>query len=161
MKITGSEAIVLSLIHEGVDLIFGYPGGAIMPTYDALYDVKDRLHHVLVRHEQGAVHAAEGYARVSGKPGVCIATSGPGATNLVTGIADAMLDSVPLVWITGQVSSSFLGSDAFQETDILSITAPITKWSYQVTSAEEIPAAISKAFYIANWTPRTGTYRYH
>src|SRR5271156_5812332 len=124
MKITGSKAIVLSLLQEGVDLIFGYPGGAIMPTYDALYDVKDRLRHVLVRHEQGAVHAAEGYARVTGKPGVCIATSGPGATNLVTGIADAMLDSVPLVCITGQVTSSLLGTDAFQETDILSITAP-------------------------------------
>lgn len=149
MKITGSKAIVLSLLQEGVDLIFGYPGGAIMPTYDALYDAKDRLRHVLVRHEQGAVHAAEGYARVSGKVGVCLATSGPGATNLVTGIADAMLDSVPLVCITGQVTSSFLGTDAFQETDILSITAAITKWSCQVTSAEEIPFSIAKAFHIA------------
>lgn len=149
MKITGSKAIVLSLIQEGVDLIFGYPGGAIMPTYDALYDAKDRLRHVLVRHEQGAVHAAEGYARVSGKPGVCLATSGPGATNLVTGIADAMLDSVPLVCITGQVTSSLLGTDAFQETDILSITAPITKWSCQVTKAEEIPFSFAKAFHIA------------
>ncbi|MGL4539451.1 MAG: biosynthetic-type acetolactate synthase large subunit [Candidatus Rhabdochlamydia sp.] len=148
-KITGSEAIVLSLIQEGVDLMFGYPGGAIMPTYDALYDAKDRLRHILVRHEQGAAHAAEGYARVSGKPGVCLATSGPGATNLVTGIADAMLDSVPLICITGQVTSSFLGTDAFQETDILSITAAITKWSYQVTSAEEIPFSIAKAFHIA------------
>lgn len=149
MKITGSKAIVLSLLQEGVDLIFGYPGGAIMPTYDALYDVKDRLRHVLVRHEQGAVHAAEGYARVSGKTGVCLATSGPGATNLVTGIADAMLDSVPLVCITGQVTSSFLGTDAFQEIDILSITAAITKWSFQVTSAEQIPFSIAKAFHIA------------
>lgn len=149
MKITGSKAIVLSLLQEGVDLIFGYPGGAIMPTYDALYDAKDQLRHVLVRHEQGAVHAAEGYARVSGKPGVCLATSGPGATNLVTGIADAMLDSVPLVCITGQVTSSFLGTDAFQETDILSITAAITKWSHQVTAAEEIPFSIAKAFHIA------------
>lgn len=148
-KVTGSQAIVLSLLQEEVDLIFGYPGGAIMPTYDALYDAKDRLRHVLVRHEQGAVHAAEGYARVSGKVGVCLATSGPGATNLVTGIADAMLDSVPLVCITGQVSSSFLGTDAFQETDILSITAAITKWSCQVTSAEQIPFCIAKAFHIA------------
>ena len=149
MKITGSKAIVLSLLAEGVDLIFGYPGGAIMPTYDALYDARDRLRHVLVRHEQGAVHAAEGYARVSGKVAVCLVTSGPGATNLVTGIADAMLDSVPLVCITGQVTSSFLGTDAFQETDILSITAAITKWSCQVTSAEEIPCSIAKAFHIA------------
>jgi len=149
MKTTGSKALVLSLIQEGVDLIFGYPGGAIMPTYDALYDAKDQLRHVLVRHEQGAVHAAEGYARVSGKPGVCLATSGPGATNLVTGIADAMMDSVPLVCITGQVASPFLGTDAFQEADILSITAPITKWSCQVTRAEEIPLCVAKAFHIA------------
>ncbi len=149
MKTTGSNALILSLIQEGVDLIFGYPGGAIMPTYDALHDVKNQLHHVLVRHEQGAVHAAEGYARVTGKPGVCLATSGPGATNLVTGITDAMLDSVPLVCITGQVASSLLGTDAFQEIDILSITAAITKWSYQITSAKEIPFNIAKAFYIA------------
>lgn len=149
MKTTGSHAIVLSLLNEGVDLIFGYPGGAIMPTYDTLYDAKDRLRHVLVRHEQGAVHAAEGYARVTGRVGVCLATSGPGATNLVTGIADAMLDSVPLVCITGQVKSSFLGTDAFQETDILSITAPITKWNCQVRSASEIPYCFAKAFRIA------------
>lgn len=149
MKTIGSRAITFALIEEGVDLIFGYPGGAIIPTYDALYDVRDRLRHVLVRHEQGAVHAAEGYARASGKTGVCLVTSGPGATNLVTGIADAMLDSVPLVCITGQVTSSFLGTDAFQEADILSITAAITKWSYQVTRAEEIPGVLAKAFYIA------------
>ena len=149
MKITGSKAIVLSLIHEGVDLIFGYPGGAIMPTYDALYDAKEQLRHVLVRHEQGAVHAAEGYSRITGKVGVCLATSGPGATNLVTGITDAFLDSVPLVCITGQVKSSFLGTDAFQETDIVSITAPITKWNCQVTTADQIPYCLAKAFRIA------------
>ncbi len=148
-KITGSEAIVLSLLREGVEVLFGYPGGAIMPTYDALHQVEAKLHHVLVRHEQGAVHAAEGYARISGKPGVCLATSGPGATNLVTGIADAMLDSVPLVCVTGQVSSAFLGTDAFQEVDILSITAPVTKWSCQVTAAENIPSALAKAFAVA------------
>lgn len=149
MKITGSQAIILSLIREEVDLLFGYPGGAIMPTYDALYHAKDKLRHVLVRHEQAAVHAAEGYARLTGKPGVCIATSGPGATNLVTGITDALLDSVPLVCITGQVVSHLLGTDAFQETDILSITAAVTKWSCQVTSAEEIPYIIAKAFHLA------------
>jgi acetolactate synthase I/II/III large subunit len=148
-KITGAEALVHALIHEGVELMFGYPGGAITPVYDALYDVQDRLRHILVRHEQGAVHAAQGYARVSGKPGVCMATSGPGATNLVTGIADAMMDSTPLVCITGQVSSALLGTDAFQEADIMSITAPITKWSCQVTTAEHIPKALAKAFHIA------------
>lgn len=138
-----------ALVENQVDVVFGYPGGAIMPVYDALYDFKDQVHHVLVRHEQGAVHAAEGYARACGKPGVCIATSGPGATNLITGIADAMMDSVPLVCITGQVGSPFLGTDAFQEADILSMTAPVTKWSFQVTSAEEIPFCLAKAFYLA------------
>lgn len=155
MKTTGSKALVLSLLHEGVDILFGYPGGAIMPVYDALYDARSLLRHILVRHEQGAVHAAEGYARATRKTGVCLATSGPGATNLVTGIADAMLDSIPLVCITGQVSSHLLGSDAFQETDILSITAAITKWSCQVSSAEEIPLAIAKAFHLAK-TGRPG-----
>lgn len=147
--VTGSQALLLSLINEGVDTIFGYPGGAIMPIYDALYDFKDQLNHVLVRHEQGASHAAQGYARVSGKPGVCFATSGPGATNLITGIADAQIDSTPLVCITGQVPSHLLGTDAFQETDVLGITMPVTKWNFQVTRAEQIPEAISKAFYIA------------
>lgn len=149
MAITGSEAIMRSLIEEGVEVVFGYPGGAIMPAYDALYDFRDTLRHVLVRHEQGASHAAEGYARVTGKAGVCLVTSGPGATNLVTGIADAMMDSIPLVCITGQVRDEFLGTDAFQETDVMGITMPITKWSYQVTDASEIPHIISKAFYIA------------
>jgi acetolactate synthase-1/2/3 large subunit len=149
-KISGGHAIMECLIAEGVDLIFGYPGGAIMPTYDALYDYREKIRHILVRHEQGASHAAEGYARVTGKAGVCLVTSGPGATNLVTGIADAMLDSVPLVCITGQVSAKFLGTDAFQETDIISVTMPITKWNYQITSAKEIPEVFAKAFYIAN-----------
>ncbi len=149
IKITGAQAIVQALLREGVTTIFGYPGGAIMPAYDALYDYKDELRHILVRHEQGAAHAAEGYARITGKAGVCIATSGPGATNLVTGIADAMMDSVPLVCITGQVGKWFLGTDAFQETDIIGITMPITKWSYQITSAEEIPHIFAKAFDIA------------
>lgn len=147
--ITGAEAVILSLLAEDVDLIFGYPGGAIMPIYDALYDYEERLRHILVRHEQGAVHAAQGYARSSGKAGVCLATSGPGATNLVTGIADAQIDSTPLVCITGQVASNLLGTDAFQETDVIGITMPVTKWSYQVTKAEEIPWAIARAFYIA------------
>jgi len=147
--ITGAEAVVQALIQEGVDIAFGYPGGAIMPVYDALYDYQDRLHHVLVRHEQGAIHAAQGYARASGKVGVCLATSGPGATNLITGIADAQIDSTPLVCITGQVPSHLLGSDAFQETDVIGISMPVTKWNYQVTKAEEIPLAIAKAFYIA------------
>ena len=149
-KVSGSEAIILSLLAEGVDTIFGYPGGAIMPVYDALYDYLDDLDHKLVRHEQGATHAAQGYARVSNKTGVCLVTSGPGATNLVTGIADAMIDSTPMVCICGQVAEHLLGSDAFQETDIISITMPITKWNYQVTDASEIPAVMAKAFYIAN-----------
>lgn len=147
--VTGSEAMLRALIEEGVEIIFGYPGGAIMPAYDALYDFSDRLRHVLVRHEQGAVHAAEGYARATGRAGVCVATSGPGATNLVTGIADAMLDSVPIVCITGQVSYDLLGSDAFQETDVIGITIPITKWNTQVRRADEVSAAVAKAFYIA------------
>jgi acetolactate synthase-1/2/3 large subunit len=148
-KISGGHAIMESLLQEGVDVIFGYPGGAIMPTYDALYDYKDKLRHILVRHEQGASHAAEGYARMTGQPGVCLATSGPGATNLVTGIADAQMDSVPLVCITGQVSLSVLGTDAFQEADVIGITTPITKWNYQITKASEIPEVFAKAFYIA------------
>ncbi len=137
------------LLEEGVDLIFGYPGGAIMPVYDSLYDYQDKIHHVLARHEQGATHAAQGYARASGKVGVCLATSGPGATNLITGLADAQIDSTPLVCITGQVPSALLGSDAFQETDVIGISMPVTKWNYQVTRAEEIPGALAKAFYIA------------
>ena len=148
-KMSGAQAVVHSLIQEGVDLIFGYPGGAIMPVYDALYDVEDKLKHILVRHEQGATHAAQGYARASGKVGVCLATSGPGATNLITGIADAQIDSTPIVCITGQVASSLLGTDAFQETDVIGISMPVTKWNFQVTRAEEIPQAIAKAFYIA------------
>lgn len=154
-KVTGAEAVVLSLLAEGIEVVYGYPGGAIMPVYDELYKYQDKIHHVLVRHEQGAIHAAEGAARVTNKPAACIATSGPGATNLVTGIADAMIDSTPVVCITGQVSSLLLGSDAFQETDIVGITAPITKWSFQVTKASEIPKAIAKAFYIAS-TGRPG-----
>ncbi len=147
--VNGSEAVILSLLEEGVDTIFGYPGGAIMPIYDALYDYRDQLHHILVRHEQGATHAAEGYAQMAKKPGVCFATSGPGATNLVTGIADAMLDSVPIVCITGQVHEKLLGTDAFQETDVMSLAMPITKWCYQVADQDEIPLIIAKAFYIA------------
>jgi acetolactate synthase-1/2/3 large subunit len=147
--IIGAEAVVRCLVAEGANLIYGYPGGAIMPVYDELYKFQDYIHHVLVRHEQGAVHAAQGFARVSGNVGVCMATSGPGATNLVTGIADAMIDSTPLVCITGQVPSHLLGSDAFQETDIIGISTPVTKWSYQVTRAEEIPEILAKAFYIA------------
>lgn len=146
---SGAQAVTQALIDEGVELIFGYPGGAIMPVYDALYDVEDQLNHVLARHEQGAIHAAQGYARTSGKVGVCLATSGPGATNLITGIADAQIDSTPLVCITGQVHSHLLGTDAFQETDVIGISMPVTKWNYQVTKAEEIPSAIAKAFYIA------------
>ena len=149
MKVQGSEAIIKCLIEEGVDTIYGYPGGAIMPVYDSLYSYQDQINHVLVRHEQGATHAAQGYARSSGKIGVAIATSGPGATNLVTGIADAHIDSTPLICITGQVASSLLGSDAFQETDIIGISTPITKWNYQITKASEIPKILSKAFYIA------------
>jgi len=152
MKITGAEAVLLSLIEEGVDTIFGYPGGAIMPIYDALFDKKEVLNHILVRHEQGAVHAAEGYARIKGQVGVCIVTSGPGATNLVTGLADAMSDSIPLVCISGQVVSPLLGSDAFQETDVIGITMPVTKWNYQITEAREIAEVMAKAFYVA----RTG-----
>jgi acetolactate synthase-1/2/3 large subunit len=146
---SGAEAIIRSLLAEGVETIFGYPGGAIMPVYDALYDYTDKLHHILVRHEQGAAHAAQGYARVSGKAGVCLVTSGPGATNLVTGIADAMLDSTPLVCVIGQVKDSLLGTDAFQEADVINITSPITKWNYQITNADEIPEIVAKAFYIA------------
>ncbi|MEM6396227.1 MAG: biosynthetic-type acetolactate synthase large subunit [Bacteroidota bacterium] len=147
--LTGAQAIVNTLIEEGVEHIFGYPGGAIMPVYDALYDVEDKLHHILARHEQGAVHAAQGYARSSGKVGVCMATSGPGATNLITGIADAQIDSTPIVCITGQVPSHLLGTDAFQETDIVGISTPVTKWNYQITKVEEITEVLAKAFYIA------------
>ena len=149
LNITGAEAVIRSLIAEGVETIFGYPGGAIMPIYDALYDFQDQVHHILVRHEQGATHAAQGFARTSGKVGVVFATSGPGATNLVTGLADAHMDSTPMVCITGQVGASLLGTDAFQETDVIGITMPITKWNIQVTRAEDIPGAIAKAFYIA------------
>jgi acetolactate synthase-1/2/3 large subunit len=148
-RISGSEAVVRSLIAEGVDILYGYPGGAIMPVYDELFKFQDKIHHVLTRHEQGAAHAAQGYARISGKVGVAMATSGPGATNLITGIADAQIDSTPLVCITGQVFSHLLGSDAFQETDIVGISTPVTKWNCQVTKAQDIPAAIAKAFYIA------------
>jgi len=148
-NITGAEAVILSLLAEGVDTIFGYPGGAIMPIYDALYDFEDKIKHHLVRHEQGAVHAAQGFARVRRKAGVCFATSGPGATNLITGIADAMIDSTPVVCITGQVPRALLGTDAFQETDVVGISMPVTKWNFQVTEAKEIPEAIAKAFYIA------------
>ncbi|GGE93556.1 acetolactate synthase [Hymenobacter cavernae] len=147
--ISGAEATLLALLEEGVDTIFGYPGGAIIPIYDALYDFKEQLNHVLVRHEQGGIHAAQGYARSSGRVGVVFATSGPGATNLVTGLADAQIDSTPLVCITGQVFAHLLGTDAFQETDIINITTPVTKWNYQVTDASEIPEALAKAFYIA------------
>ena len=148
-RLTGKEAIIKCLLAEGVDILYGYPGGAIMPVYDELYKYQDQLHHVLTRHEQGATHAAQGYARVSGKVGVAIATSGPGATNLVTGIADAQIDSTPIVCITGQVASHLLGSDAFQETDIIGISTPVTKWNYQITKASEIPKILAKAFYIA------------
>ncbi len=149
-KITGAEAVLKCLLAEGVDTIFGYPGGAIMPVYDALYYYADKINHILPRHEQGATHAAEGYSRVTRKTGVCMATSGPGATNLVTGIADAIMDSTPMVCITGQVASHVLGSDAFQETDVIGLTTPITKWNYQITKAAEIPEVFAKAFYIAN-----------
>ena len=148
-KITGSEAVIKCLLEEQVDIIYGYPGGAIMPVYDELYKYQDKIHHVLTRHEQGATHSAQGFARVSGRVGVAIATSGPGATNLVTGLADAQIDSTPMVCITGQVSSHLLGSDAFQETDIIGISTPITKWNYQITKASEIPEIFAKAFYIA------------
>ena len=147
--ITGCEALVRSLIAEGVDIIYGYPGGAIMPVYDELFKYQDQIHHVLTRHEQGATHSAQGFARISGRIGVAMATSGPGATNLITGIADAQIDSTPMVCITGQVPSHLLGSDAFQETDIVGISTPVTKWNHQITRAEEIPEVIAKAFYIA------------
>ena len=149
VKISGAEAVIKCLLEEGVDLLYGYPGGAIMPIYDELYKYQDKLHHVLTRHEQGATHAAQGFARVTGKVGVAMATSGPGATNLVTGIADAQIDSTPMVCITGQVASHLLGSDAFQETDIIGISTPVTKWNYQITRAEEIPQVFAKAFFIA------------
>ncbi|HEX6169727.1 MAG TPA: biosynthetic-type acetolactate synthase large subunit [Chitinophagaceae bacterium] len=148
-NISGSEAVLRAFVAEGVETIFGYPGGAIMPIYDALYDYHDKLKHILVRHEQGAIHAAQGFARVSGRTGVVFATSGPGATNLVTGLADAMIDSTPVVCITGQVFAHLLGTDAFQETDVINITTPVTKWNYQVTDANEIPHVLAKAFYIA------------
>ncbi|WP_282041291.1 biosynthetic-type acetolactate synthase large subunit [Winogradskyella flava] len=148
-RISGSEAIIKCLLAEGVDILYGYPGGAIMPVYDELYKYQDKIHHVLTRHEQGATHAAQGYARISGKVGVAIATSGPGATNLITGIADAQIDSTPMVCITGQVASHLLGSDAFQETDIVGISTPVTKWNHQITKASEIPEVLAKAFYIA------------
>ena len=148
-RISGAEAVIRSFIEEGVETIFGYPGGAIIPVYDALYDYQDRLNHILVRHEQCALHAAQGYARASGRTGVCIVTSGPGATNTVTGLADAMLDSTPIVLISGQVASSTLGTDAFQEINFLEITQSVTKWNCQVKRAEDVPAAIAKAFYIA------------
>lgn len=148
--LTGGEILMRSLVAHGVTTLFGYPGGAIMPVFDALYDYRDQLNHILVRHEQGAVHAAEGYARVSRKVGVCLVTSGPGATNTVTGIADAMLDSTPLVVITGQVGASLLGTDAFQECDVVNMTQPISKWSYQIRSARDVAWAVSRAFYIAS-----------
>ena len=149
LHISGAEAVIRCLLAEGADLIYGYPGGAIMPIYDELYKFSDQLQHVLTRHEQGATHAAQGFARTSGKVGVAMATSGPGATNLVTGIADAQIDSTPMVCITGQVASHLLGSDAFQETDIIGISTPVTKWNYQITKASEIPEIMAKAFYIA------------
>ena len=148
--ITGAEALMRSLLHHGVDTLFGYPGGSIMPVFDALYDYRDRLNHILVRHEQGAVHAAQGYARASGRVGVCLVTSGPGATNTITGVADAMIDSTPIVVIAGQVGTTFLGTDAFQEVDLVGVTQPITKWSYQIRRAEDVAWAVARAFYIAN-----------
>ena len=153
--ISGSEAVIKCLLAEGVDILYGYPGGAIMPVYDELYKYQDKIHHVLTRHEQGATHAAQGYARISGKVGFAIATSGPGATNLITGIADAQIDSTPMVCITGQVGSHLLGTDAFQETDIIGISTPVTKWNHQITKASEIPEVLAKAFYIAK-TGRPG-----
>jgi acetolactate synthase-1/2/3 large subunit len=148
-EITGAQAFMKTLVAEGVDTIFGYPGGAIMPVFDALYDYKEKINHILTRHEQGAAHAAQGYARVSGKVGVCLVTSGPAATNAITGIADALLDSTPLIVVTGQVGTSLLGTDAFQEIDVVGITQPITKWSYQIRYAKDIPWAVARAFYIA------------
>src|SRR5579863_4335638 len=149
-KLSGSAALLEVFLSEKVETIFGYPGGAIMPVYDALYSYHEKLHHVLTRHEQGAIHAAQGYARASGKTGIVFATSGPGATNLVTGLADAMIDSTPLVCITGQVYAHLLGTDAFQETDVINITTPVTKWNYQITDATEIPSVLAKAFYLAS-----------
>ncbi|MGL4908099.1 MAG: biosynthetic-type acetolactate synthase large subunit [Bacteroidales bacterium] len=154
-KVTGADALLLSLIEEGIDTIFGYPGGQIIPVYDKMYDYTDKLRHILARHEQGAIHAAQGYARVSGKTGVTLATSGPGATNLITGLADALMDSTPLVCIVGQVSAHLLGTDAFQEADVIGISTPVTKWNYQITNAQEVPEIIAKAFYIAS-TGRQG-----
>jgi acetolactate synthase I/II/III large subunit len=148
-KVNGADAILKVLIKEGVETVFGYPGGAVLPLYDAVMKYHQKVHHVLVRHEQGAIHAAQGYARATGKVGVCIATSGPGATNLITGIADAMMDSTPVVCIIGQVVAPLLGTDAFQEADVMGLTMPVTKWNYQITSADEIPEAMAKAFYIA------------
>src|SRR5210317_444743 len=149
LHISGAEAVIRCLLAEDANLVYGYPGGAIMPIYDELYKFQDKLHHVLTRHEQGATHAAQGFARTSGKVGVALATSGPGATNLVTGIADAQIDSTPMVCITGQVASHLLGSDAFQETDMIGISTPVTKWNHQITKASEIPEVMAKAFYIA------------
>ncbi|MDR0961789.1 MAG: thiamine pyrophosphate-binding protein, partial [Mediterranea sp.] len=148
-KITGAEALMRSLEHQGVKTLFGYPGGSIMPVYDALYDHRKTLNHILVRHEQGATHAAEGFARVSGEVGVCLVTSGPGATNTLTGIADAMIDSTPIVVIAGQVGTGFLGTDAFQEVDFVGVTQPISKWSYQIRTADDVAWAVARAFYSA------------
>ena len=153
--ISGADALIRSLICEGVDLVFGYPGGSIIPVYDKLYDYQDSLKHVLVRHEQGATHAAQGYARVTGRPGVVIVTSGPAATNVITGIGDALMDSTPMVVITGQVATPFLGFDAFQETDVVGITQPLSKWSYQIRRPQDIAWAVARAFYIAS-TGRPG-----
>ena len=146
---TGSQALLNALVREGVDTIFGYPGGAIIPVYDVLADFSDEIRHILVRHEQGAAHAAEGYARASGKPGVCLVTGGPGATNTLTGIADAMLDSTPIVVIAGQISTEMIGTDAFQEVDFTCVTQPICKWSYQISSPDEICWAVARAFFVA------------
>ncbi|MBQ5722094.1 MAG: acetolactate synthase large subunit, partial [Bacteroidaceae bacterium] len=148
-RISGAEAMMRSLEHEGVEVLFGYPGGAIIPTYDALYDHKEKLNHILVRHEQGAIHAAQGYARVSGKVGCAIVTSGPGAMNTISGIADAMVDSTPMVVICGQVGAAMLGTDAFQEVDVIGVTQPISKWAFQIRRSEDIAWAVSRAFYIA------------
>jgi len=153
--ITGAEALLNCLVEEGVDTVFGYPGGAIMPIYDTLLNYEGKISHYLTRHEQGAAHAAQAYAMVTGKPGICFATSGPGATNLVTGIANAFLDSVPTVFITAQVVSTLIGTDAFQETDIIGVSMPVTKWNCQVKKAQDIPETIAKAFYIAT-TGRPG-----
>ena len=144
--ITGSEALWLSLIQEGVDTVFGYPGGQIMPVYDSLCNYQDKVRHILVRHEQSAIHAAQGYARVGGNPGVVIVTSGPGATNVITGVHDAMTDSTPVVVITGQVSSAALGTDAFQEADVIGLTGPISKWNYHIRTADEVAWAVARAF---------------